>query len=295
VTSSYVLGVDVGGTSIKARLADSGGLNCGEWREPTPVGDASAERTAEVIRGMLDVARRERDVDAVGLVVPGIVDEQGGVCIRAINLGWLDLPVRDIVQSHLDLPLAFGQDVRAGALAESLTGAAAGASGTVVFIPIGTGLASAVITDGVVVSSGGWAGEIGQVIISAGPHAGRRIEEIASAGGIAQRAGAAGAHAVAELVRRGDARAIAVWNDGVAVLAEAMAWISAIVAPDIFVLGGGLTEAGGLLLDPLERELAARLPLSHQPAIARAVHGDAAAMIGATHLARRMLGAGDLP
>ncbi|TXN32489.1 ROK family protein [Lacisediminihabitans profunda] len=293
--SSAVLGIDVGGTSIKARLADAAGITCGEWREPTPIGDSSGERTAAVIRGMLEVARGERAVEAVGLVVPGIVDERSGVCIRAVNLGWLDVPVRDIVQSHIDVPLAFGQDVRAGALAECLTGAAAGVAGTVAFIPIGTGLASALIVEGFVMSSGGWAGEIGQVVISSGPHTGHRVEEIASAGGMAQRAGEASALAVAELVLRGDARATSIWNDGVAVLAEAMAWIFAVAAPDMFVLGGGLTEAGGLLLDPLEREFAARLPPTRPPVIARAVHGDAAAMIGATYLARRLLAAGDLP
>ena len=293
MTLPAFLGIDVGGTSIKARLVDVDGRTCGEWRSPTPWGDTSAERTATIIRGMFETAQRVRPVTAVGLVVPGIVDEDTGICIRAVNLDWQDVPVRDVVQAQLDVPLAFGHDVRAGALAESLTGAAAGTSGTIVFIPIGTGLASALIIDGVPVSSRGWAGEIGQLVLSTGPHSGRRVEEIASAGGIARRAGARTALAVAELVRQGDARAVSAWNDAVEVLADAMAWITSIVAPDLFVLGGGLTEAGALLIDPLEHELLARLPLSRHPVIVRAVHGDGAAMLGATYLARRTVGVGD--
>ncbi|MFC5500691.1 ROK family protein [Lysinimonas soli] len=288
-----VLGIDIGGTSIKARLADGDDLTLGTWREPTPAQDPSGASTAEVIGAMVERARRTAPLGAVGVVVPGIVDDDAGVCIHSVNLGWHDLPIRDILQRRVDLPMAFGHDVRAGALAESLTGAAAGVVGPVVFIPIGTGVASALIIDGAVISSGGWAGEIGQVILDSGPHAGHRVEEIASATGIARRAGQPNALAVAELVTAGDAVATAAWDEGIDVLADALAWIDAIVAPEMIVLGGGLAEAGELLTRPLERALVRRLPSTRIPALSRARHGDAAAMIGAGYLARRRLGAGD--
>jgi glucokinase len=292
VTKRAVLGVDVGGTSIKARLVDSDGLVAGDWRRQTPAGDASGERTVSIVAELLATARAEAVVDAIGVVVPGIVDETSGVCIRAVNLGWNDLAIRDILGSRLGLPLAFGQDVRAGALAESTSGAAVGTTGTVAFVPVGTGLASALIVDGRPVSSGGWAGEIGQLVITHGEAEGRRVEEIASAGGIARAAGLPTARAVADAVRAGDATATAVWNLAVEVLAEAVAWIGAVAGPELVIVGGGLAGAGDLLFLPLRAGVEARTRNTRSPAIRPAVHGDSAAAIGAAQLAARLLDPG---
>lgn len=286
---SVVLGVDIGGTTIKARLLDGHNETLGEWRLPTPVGDSSGRQTVETVTELLRRARSMAEVDAIGVVIPGIVDEAAGICIRSMNLGWAGLPIRDILSSRLDLPIAFGHDVRAGLLAELATGAARDQSGTVVFVAVGTGLASAIAINQVAVSGRGWAGEIGQIMIAEGPHAGRRVEEIASASGIARAAGLPDAQTVADRVRAGDEAAILVWNSAIEVLAEALAWTTAVIAPTVIVLGGGLALAGSTLLDPLAAQLAARLGRrSHVPVIVPAVHGDAAAIVGACLLARRL-------
>jgi len=289
--SPPVLGIDVGGTSVKARVAAADGWVLAEWREPTPRDDSSGERTVALVAAMALRAEREHGVRAVGLVIPGIVDESSGTSVAAVNLGWRDLPVRDLVAAAIGLPLAFGHDVRAGALAESVSGAAAGSPGTVVFVPVGTGLAAAAIVDGVPLVSGGWAGEIGQVVIAAGPHAGRRVEQIASAGAIARRLGLENAHSAAQLVRSDDAAASAVWHDAVDTLAESLVWIAATVAPSVIVIGGGLAEAGSLFFEPLEAAIDARIGIIRRPRVVPALHGDAAAVIGATLLARAIGGA----
>jgi len=281
-----VLGIDVGGTSVKARVAADDGGVLAEWREPTPRDDPSGERTVALIAGMAHRAVVEHAVRAVGLVIPGIVDEPSGTSVAAVNLGWRNLPVRDLVAAAVELPLAFGHDVRAGALAESISGAAAGTDGTVVFVPVGTGLAAATIVDGVPLVSGGWAGEIGQVVIATGAHAGQRVEQIASAGAIARRLGLENAHAAASLVRAGDAAASAVWQEAVDTLADSLVWIAATVGPAVIVIGGGLAEAGALFFDPLEAAIDARIGIIRRPSIVPALHGDAAAVIGATLLAR---------
>ena len=286
-----MLGIDVGGTSVKARVAAADGWVLAEWREPTPRDDSSGERTVALVAAMALRAEREHGVRAVGLVIPGIVDESSGTSVAAVNLGWRDLPVRDLVAAAIGLPLAFGHDVRAGALAESVSGAAAGSPGTVVFVPVGTGLAAAAIVDGVPLVSGGWAGEIGQVVIAAGPHAGRRVEQIASAGAIARRLGLENAHSAAQLVRSDDAAASAVWHDAVDTLAESLVWIAATVAPSVIVIGGGLAEAGSLFFEPLEAAIDARIGIIRRPRVVPALHGDAAAVIGATLLARAIGGA----
>ena len=286
VGGTTVLGIDVGGTTVKSRLVSGGHSVLGEWREPTPTGDATAGDTIALVADLVARASNIAPVDAVGLVVPGIVDELAGIAVHSVNVGWRDVALRSLVEGAIGLPLAFAQDVRAGALAEATSGAAAGVAGPVVFVPVGTGLAAAILIDGAPLVSGGWAGEIGQVVIPSGPHAGQRVEQIASAGAIARRLGLENAHSAASLVRAGDAAASAVWQEAVDTLADSLVWIAATVAPAVIVIGGGLAEAGPLFFEPLEAAVDARIGIIRRPRIVPALHGDAAAVIGATLLAR---------
>jgi glucokinase len=287
-TGHAVLGVDVGGTTIKARLFAADESILGEWRVATPIGDSSAFATIAAVRQLLAEADALVPVDAVGLAIPGVVDDLAGLSVTSVNLGWSGLPVRDLLAETTGLPTGFGQDVRAGALAESTTGAARGVR-DMAFVPVGTGLASAFVADGVPLVSGGWAGEIGQVVLRHGELRGLRVEEVASAGGAARRLGARNAREVADRVRAGDPAALAVWNDTVEVLADTLSWIAAVAAPELIVVGGGLAESGELLFEPLQRALDERLEFSRRPALSRALHGDAAAIVGAGILARRAL------
>ena len=298
--TGLVLGVDVGGTGIKARVTDAAGTVLGEHRVPTPRADPDAVQLAEVIAELAVTAAAASGATrlaAVGVVVPGVVDEVTGVSVLAVNLGWQGVPVRERIHAALvargvDVPVAFGHDVRAGALAESrpVPGATQPLDrGSVGFVPVGTGLASALVVDGAVVSGGGWAGEIGQVRIQHGPHAGLRVEEIASAGAVARRAGTASAHAAMLRVQQGDPVATAVWQECVDVLGEAIAWITAVAGCHAVVVGGGLAESGAMLLDPLRTAVADRLVGLRAPTLLPARHGDAAGAIGAGLLARELL------
>ena len=292
-----LLGVDVGGTTVKARLvrSDDPAHRAPLWerRVATPQDDAGALRTVAAIAALVAEARTVAPTAAVGLVVPGIVDDAAGVAVRSVTLGWRDVPLRDLLARASGLPVGFGQDVRAGALAEAASGAGAGRPGGLAFVPIGTGLASAFVADGQALASGGWAGEIGQVVLTA-PEAlaGLRVEEVASAGALARRLGVPHARAATDLVRAGEPPAVAAWDDLVAVLADCLAWITAVAAPETLVVGGGLALAGGLLFDPLGAALDVRLAASRRPALVPAAHGDAAAMVGAALLAGQAVGAG---
>ncbi|HEY4268616.1 MAG TPA: ROK family protein [Galbitalea sp.] len=289
MTLRPLLGVDVGGTTIKSRLTDGEGRTIQEWRRPTPQRDHSGAHTVALLVDILSLARDLEPVAAMGVVVPGMVDDESGVCIRAVNLGWENLPLRSLLQDRVDVAVAFGHDVRAGALAEGVSGAASDHDGTFAFVPVGTGLASAVGAAGVIAPRREWAGEIGQVIIDRGDYAGMRVEQIASASGIARAADQPNAHAVAELVRAGDARATRVWNDAVDALGESIAWIVATAGADLIVVGGGLAEAGRLLLDPLGEVVARRAPRDVNVTLRQAAHGEAAAIVGALIMADRML------
>lgn len=282
--STVVIGVDVGGTTVKGVVVDAGGRVLRELRRPTPspdpAGTAVADTVAELV-GALD----EGSAQPVGCVVPGIVDETRGIAVLSANIGWSGIPVADMLRERLGRAVAFGHDVRAGALAEARWGAARGAPGVVAFVPIGTGIAAALLVEGRPLVSGGWAGEIGQTLIRTGPHAGHRVEEIASAAGTARRAGAPDARTVAARVDAGDPEAQQVWRDTVDVLADALASMTAAVAPETIVLGGGLALAGRTLTAPLETALDARLGLLRRPALRTAELGDRAAALGAAILA----------
>lgn len=248
-----VLAIDVGGTSVKARWTDFSGAVLHEARRPTPVSDPHGEELAGLL---VELAGSEWPhparsgpipLAAIGLVVPGIVDERAGVVRQAFNLGWQSLPVAEIVGERLraagfDVPLAFGQDVRAGALAEARDGAAAGGAGPVAFVPIGTGIASALVVGREVAPLPPTAGEIGQVIIRAGEFAGQRLEAVASAAAIARRTGVEQARQAANLVQAGDQHASRVWADAIGLLADALAWTTVVTGCESIVIGGGLAE-----------------------------------------------------
>ncbi|AMM21621.1 hypothetical protein AX769_17595 [Frondihabitans sp. PAMC 28766] len=291
---SAVLGIDVGGTSVKSRVV-SGDVIRWERRDPTPQQDADGCALGQLVAEIASEAARScGEIEAIGLVVPGIVDDARGEAVLSVNIGWHDLPLRDIVRDHLakagsPLAIAFGQDVRAGALAESRSGAAAGLTGTTAFVPVGTGLASALVVDGILVSGQEWPGEDGQVLIEVGPHAGSRVEEIASASAVARRVGAPNAQAAAELVRTGDARAAAVWGECIEVLADAVASIVRRSGCTTVVLGGGLAESGPLLFEPLTEALRIRLSGGSSPKLLPALHRDGAAAAGAVLLAQDLL------
>lgn len=280
----HVLGVDVGGTTIKAvRLSASGDV-VAEHRLSTPDADGSGD---QLVAAVAEAVRLLGGSDGrpVGVVTPGVIDEDRGVVVGAANLGLRDAPVRARLRERLAAPVAFGHDARAGAIAEARTGAARAVEGTVAFVAVGTGMGSAVLVDGRPLVSGGWAGEIGRVVLTSGPHAGRRVEQVASASALARRAGVEDASEVARRVAQGDPAAGALWADTVAVLAEVLAWLSAVVAPTAIVVGGGLSRSGTLLLDPLTVEVGRRLGQLRVPALLPAAHGDLAGALGAAMMA----------
>ncbi len=282
MTDERVLGVDVGGTAIKVVSIGADGDVRERPGVPTPRDDRSGRGVVDAVEALVAA---EPGVAAVGLAIPGIVDEEAGVCRASVNLGWRELPLRDLVAARLGVPVALSQDVRAGARAERATGAGAGRPGGLLFAALGTGLATAALDEDGRPVGGVWAGEVGQLRWTDGPHAGLRVEQVASAGGLAARFGVAEARAVADAVRAGDERAARLWAETADALAEVLAWCVAVTSPATVVVGGGLARSGGLLLDPVRRSLAARLTGFPAPVLLPAAHGTAAAAVGAAQLA----------
>ncbi|MDV5149505.1 ROK family protein [Streptomyces sp. SBC-4] len=290
-----VIALDVGGTGMKGALLDRDFNTLVTLRRPTPrtLGPDAVvdEITATVRRLAREATARGRDVHRAGVVVPGVVAEELRSAVYSANIGWRGLPLADLLEARTRLPVTLGHDVRAGGAAECFLGAARGAR-NVLFVAIGTGIAAAVICDGRPVRADGYAGELGHVVVEpdgdpcgCGGHG--CLETVASASAIAAaftvRSGrpVAGAAAVAASVARGDADARAVWDRAADALASALATATTLLAPEVIVLGGGLAEAGDLLLDPVRARLAERLTFQRQPALVRAALGDEAGCLGA--------------
>lgn len=294
-----VVAVDVGGTAIKCALVGRDGSVVHTERHATAGerGPAAVVTTiveiAEALVGKANAAGFTPR--AVGVVIPGVVDEAAGVAVMSANVGFRDVPLRHKVSGHLCLPVAVGHDVRAGGLAEARLGAGRDRE-HVLFVAAGTGIAAAHLVRGrAQTGAHSAAGELGHVVVRPGGTTcgcGARgcLEAYASAAAIARRyADLVGrsvpAARVAELVAACDETAIDVWGDAVEALADGLVTAQALYDVDTVVLGGGLAEARETLLIPLRSAVRARLTFHREPAIVRAALGDEAGCLGAALLA----------
>src|SRR4051812_8406733 len=232
---------------------------------------------------------------AVGVAVPGLVDEASGVARASVNLGWHDVPLRRHMEERLGLPVAVAHDVRAAARGEAAAGAARGRSDWLL-VTLGTGGGAAVVVAGrPYAGAHGVGGELGHLVVAPdGPECacGARgcVEALASAAAVERRYAASTGRAVpAEAVisraGAGDAAAADVWRDAVAALAAGLGAAGVMLDPGLIVVGGGLAGAGPALFDPLTAELRRRLPFLAAPPVVPAALGADAGWRGAALLA----------
>ncbi|MGC5011804.1 ROK family protein [Streptosporangium sp. DT93] len=158
--SSFVVALDVGGTSMKGGIVTRSGEILRTGRRATPRDRGPAAVIAEIRSFVSDLAASGGGTPAgVGLAVPGLVN--AGTALYSANIGWHDVPATDLVP--LDVPVLLGHDVRTGGLAESVLGAGRELT-DFLFLPIGTGIAGATILRGEPYGgTAGWAGEIGHI------------------------------------------------------------------------------------------------------------------------------------
>ena len=322
--AQVVVACDVGGTGIKAGLVDAAGRVTHARTVPTPVvegdGDATAKavlgRVAELVDKLAGFSGSSGSSGSapagIGVVVPGLVDAAAGMALYAENLGWRNVPFAAQLAEATGLAVAFDHDVRAAGAAEQQLGAGRGHR-DVAFVPIGTGIAAALVLDGRPYAGGGWAGEIGHIDVGSGLPcpcgAVGCLETIASAAAIARRYTERSGRAVSgalDVAGRlgsdsgsgpglrsgaGDPDARVVWNEAVDALAFALAMTAAVAAPELIVIGGGLSGAGDVLLVPLRQKVTARVtPPQRQPELVPAALGDQAGLLGAALLAWRQAG-----
>ncbi|MFF5101628.1 ROK family protein [Streptomyces sp. NPDC000134] len=302
----HVIALDVGGTGMKAALAGPEGellhrarRATGRDRGPEAVVDGILEFAAEL--AALGADRFGEPPAAAGLAVPGIVDERRGTAVYSANLGWRDVPLRDLLSRRLGgVPVALGHDVRTGGLAEGRVGAGRGTD-RFLFVPLGTGIAGAIGIGGRVEGGAhGFAGEIGHIVVRPGGApcpCGQRgcLERYASAGAVgtawARACGDPDADAAdcAKAVDSGDVRAARVWQDAVDALADGLVTALTLLDPRTLIIGGGLAEAGETLFTPLRDAVRQRVTFQSLPPVVPAALGDTAGCRGAGLLAWDLL------
>lgn len=294
--TALTLGVDVGGTKIAAGIVDADGSIAESATAATPKG--SSDALYDAIAGIAAELTAGRDVAGVGLGVAGFVDSSGVVRFSP-HLPWRDEPVQQVLSDRLGLLVVVDNDANVGGWAEARFGAAKDV-GDALFVAVGTGIGGALIGGGRLQRGGhGMAAEIGHLpVVTDGRscQCGLRgcWEQYASGLALMRAAGDAGfdvSHGslVTHAALAGDEAALGVFAEIGRWLGVGMAIASTIVDPGIIVVGGGVSAAGDLLLDPARQALQAALPGGADrpvPEVVAAALGPAAAVIGAADLAR---------
>ncbi len=270
-------GIDVGGTTVKMGLFSPEGNVMEKGEIPTRTennGSYIIQDVADaILRKMEERSIRKEDVIGIGIGVPGPVDKNG-VVFQAVNLGWGVTDLKTELENKTGLPVKAGNDANVAALGEMWKGGGAGYN-DMILVTLGTGVGGGVIINGkVVVGVGGAGGEIGHIHVQddepeacgCGNHG--CLEQYASATGIVRlanrkladssldsslRSGEVSAKTVFDAVKAGDALAMEVAEEFGEYLGKGLAVIAAICNPKIFVLGGGVSKAGDVLISYVQK------------------------------------------
>jgi glucokinase len=316
----FVLGIDIGGTNlVVGSVAEDGSRIVATASEPTQA-EAGAKDVLERLVNLAEraVAATERDVPGaeilgVGVGAPGPLDTKRGIVLLTPNLGWVNLPLRQIIHDRLGRPAALDNDANCAVLGEWWVGAARGARHAI-GITIGTGIGGGLILDGKLYhGASDVAGEIGHTTIdtegrrckcgnygcleayASGPNIALRAVEEIEAGAVSRLPSLVGgdltkitAQTVYQAAQDGDDLALEVVNDTARFLGVGIGNLLNVFNPEVVVVCGGVTAAGDHLFVPLRRETARR---AFKPAVAacRIVPGELAGTAGVYGAAKAFL------
>ncbi|SET22163.1 ROK family glucokinase [Paenibacillus sp. NFR01] len=275
----YYIGIDLGGTSIKIGLCDAQGQLLAVFEGPT-----EAEKRAEGVLQNIELYVRElvaregcnwEQIAGIGAGIPGFLDFEQGLVKASPNLGWKDVPVRQILEDRMGKPVKIDNDANVAALGEVWSGAAAGIPNAVCYT-LGTGVGGGIIVkNNLCQGFNGMGGEIGHLKVVADNEAilcgcGKKgcLETVSSATGIIYMAKEAvirgeqtmlahhreiTAKDVLDAAKAGDPAALHIVDRAADYLGRSMALLSVVVNPQRFVVGGGVAKAGSFLLDRIDR------------------------------------------
>ncbi|NLE79058.1 MAG: ROK family protein [Rhodococcus sp.] len=312
-TQALTVGIDVGGTSIRASVVDSGGEVLDSVRSPTPQSASALEDALD--RTVRELADRH-EVAGVGLAVAGFITPDRTTVRFAPHLPWVETPVGRDLSDRLGLPVVLEHDANAAALAEHRFGAAAGGQ-NVVMLAIGTGIGAALLHDGVLYrGSHGVAPELGHIqVVQDGRHCacGKRgcwerycsgtalvdtaIELLAAdpshstvlAREVTADPGSLTGRKIAAAAQDGDPLALHTMEEFAQWLGVGLALVGDVYDPDLVVIAGGVAGSAALYLDDAREHYSTLATgAGHRPLarIRGTQLGESAGLIGAAELAR---------
>ncbi|MFB4164760.1 ROK family glucokinase [Alteribacillus sp. JSM 102045] len=276
----YVLGIDVGGTSVKQAVFTVDGNMLKKWSISTDKADNGTnilkDISASVNKALSSLKLDKKQFIGAGVGVPGFIDMESGMVDFAVNIGWKKYPIVRILSDYLNIPVAVDNDANLAAAGEYWRGAGDGADDMILFT-IGTGVGGGIIVKGDIVHGvGGMGGEIGHVTVipegGAPCNCGKAgcLETVSSATGIIrlakeeaeknknsslyklwQEKNELSTKDIFELSAAGDQTANVVIEKAMHYLGLAAANIANVLNPQKIVIGGGVSAAGEQLLIPL--------------------------------------------
>jgi glucokinase len=309
------IGVDIGGTKVAAGVVDDDGRVIDTERRPTPGHDIA--ETERVIAEVVEVLGKRHDIVAVGIGAAGWIASDRATVLFSPHLAWRNEPLRDALADRIGSPVTVENDANAAAWAEYRYGAAQGAR-VVVCVTLGTGIGGGLVVSGVLYRGAYGVGcEYGHMSVvpegrrcacgnrgcwemyASGSALARDARELAevspvSAHRLLELAGGDPDELTGQLVtdaaREGDPAAVEIYTTMGQWLGRGLASLAAIIDPVVFVIGGGVSEAGDLLIAParetFRRSLTGRgfRPVAE---VKLAQLGPNAGLVGAADLARR--------
>lgn len=308
MTTSQVIGIDFGGTSVKLAVVEGETLLTEIHRIPTQEFESPDHLIERISRVVAEIREQHPSVSAIGVGVPGAVNFSTGMTYNLTNVkGWSEVPLRDILAGESGLPTVIDNDANCMAYAEWKFGAARGCSHAVC-VTLGTGVGGGLILNNQLFRGANYAaGEIGQMSIDLngvpGPYGNtgaleryignRQITEMAAE--IYRQRGeeVPAVHtpeALAEMAGKGDPVALEVWTKVATCLGFSLMSVVYLLNPEAIVIGGGVSEAGALLFDPLQKTLKNSLTAEcfDHLRIVPARFGNTAGMIGSSAMASEL-------
>ena len=275
--SKYVFGVDIGGTTVKLGLFDEQGCLLDKWEILTNKENEGVHilpDVAESIRKkMADKAISEDRIAGIGVGAPGAVDDSGNLVGGAVNLGWKPFNIPEALGEYINVPIKAANDANAAAYGELWQGGGKG-YGSMVAVTLGTGVGGGIVVGGKLLTGAtGAGGEIGHIHLEDNEPeccgCGKQgcLEQYASATGIARlarrrlakddapsilRQEEISAKAVFDAVKAGDKVAVEIAGQFGEYLGKGLAAVAAVVNPEVFVIGGGVSKAGEILFSFIE-------------------------------------------
>lgn len=312
------IGIDIGGTKILGAIVDDNGLVLTQKRVSSPAKDPDQMLNAVVELIQVLFASADSEVASVGVAAAGFIDANQSTVLYSPNLSWRNEPLRERLEESIQRNVVIENDANAAGWAEYRFGAGKG-SKDMVMLTLGTGVGGAIISDGAIRRGGfGIAGELGHIRVVRGGKqcgCGRNgcVEQYASGTALLEAARRlrmsndpagkllatlqadsqelSGEHVRQALVAR-DPGTLGLLREVGAYLGEAMGSITAALDPEVYVIGGGLSEAGELLLEPIRESFLRELPAKGFRPVAKilaASFSNQAGVIGAADLARESL------